>query len=668
MASSKTPIAEELAKKQKEISVSEFFEKNKHILGFDSSTRSLITAVKEAVDNALDACEEASILPEIDVAVRRLAEDEYEVAVEDNGPGIVKGQLANVFGRLLYGSRFHAIRQTRGQQGIGISAVVMYAQLTTGNPAAIESKIGPGYPAVKVHLTLDTKKNRAEIVKEELVHWEKPTGTRITVKMEAKYQRGAQSVLEYLRGTAIVNPHAKITFKDPDGETVTFDRATDKLPAPTQEIKPHPEGIELGRLLAMARNTEAQKLVSFFVTEFSRVGYTTARAICKVAGVDEEARPKKLELEQAKALLAAVKKVKIMAPPTDCLSPIGELQIKKGLKRSFPNAEFIATTTRPANVHSGHPFVVEAGLVYGGPEMSVEEPVRILRFANRVPLLYQRGGCGTTHAVEEIDWRRYDLEQRGGKGIPIGPAVVLVHVASTNVPFTSEAKEAVADIDVIQSEIMLAIRDCARSMSAHIRKTKKYSRMREKEELIRKLLPKIAEKSAKILGRPPIDVEPIVARIMNHLMVTTSTEYVKTDRRIDVSARLTNYTTFGKTFTLKAVVPKEAKVDGVEPSPESIEEGVITWRVKRIPTTETRLVKFRLVGLDKDDYTEPELYVGDIDEELVVGAEPWEPGKTKYKGAAEEEEEEEAAAPAPKAQKDEESPKRLKKGKIVEEE
>ncbi|MBI4394385.1 MAG: DNA topoisomerase VI subunit B [Euryarchaeota archaeon] len=616
------PIATELAKKQKDISVAEFFERNKHVLGFDSSTRSLITAVKEAVDNALDACEEASILPEVNVAISKGGTDELILTVEDNGPGIVKAQIPNVFGRLLYGSRFHQIRQSRGQQGIGISAVVMYANLTTGKHAVVTSKIGPDYPAYRLEIRLDTQKNRAEVLKEDQVRWDKPHGTSIAVHLEAKYQRGAQSVYEYLRSTAIVNPHAKITFKEPDGETVIFERATDQLPAPTAEIKPHPEGIELGTLLKMLKATETNKLTSFLTTEFSRVGYRTARDIIEAAKLEENAKPKSLELDDAKRLVDAFRKVKVMAPPTDCLSPIGELLVKKGLKKEITEAEFFVTATRPAAVYSGNPFQVEAGIAYGG-KLNGEEQVRIFRFANRVPLMYNKGGCAVTHAVEEIDWRRYDLDQRGGKGIPFGPAVILVHVASTNVPFTSEAKEAVADIEVMKNEVQLALRECARRMKSHISKRKKYDYLKAKMELIRKILPMIAAKSAKIVGKPVPDIEGVVAKIMNNMMITDSILHDKAKRTTRVKLTLTNYTHHGKTFSLISVVPHGAKLADVEPKAAELRDGLVLWEVKRIPTGESRDFAFELQEVDADDFDETELYVKGIDEELVIGAEAY---------------------------------------------
>lgn len=627
-------VAEELAKKQKEISVSEFFERNKHILGFDSSVRALITSVKEAVDNALDACEEAQILPELLVEIQRNGpaakvgqSEELVMIVEDNGPGIVKAQIGNIFGRLLYGSRFHAIRQSRGQQGIGISATVMYGQLTTGKPAIIYSKIGDKQPVILTHLKLDTRSNRPDVLKQDPVFGDeawaaKEHGTRIEVAMMGKYQRGPQSVFEYLRSTAIVNPHARITFREPDGTTTVFERATDLLPAPTKEIKPHPEGTELGTLLKMAKNTQAKTLTTFLQEEFSRISSEKAKEICDAASLSTNLHMDKFELDEAKLLLDAFTKVKLLAPPTDCLSPIGEVLVRKGLKKELPDTEFIATVTRPPNVYSGRPFVVEAGLAYGG-SLPKDESVRIIRFANRVPLLYQKGACVSTTAVEDMDWRRYELDQRGGKGIPIGPVVLLVHVASVNVPFTSEAKEAMADIDVIRNEIVLALRECARKMGSHVRKKAKLARMKEKEEVIRKLIPKIAEKAAAITGKPVPDYELVIARIMNNMMITDQIEQAPKGKGLKVSVNVTNYCNFGKTFTLYSAVPHNIAPIDITPAPEKVEDGLIQWKIKRIPTGEKEVLSFVLPGLDASDFDETDLYVKGIDEELVIGAEPW---------------------------------------------
>ena len=242
-------IAEELAKQQKAISVAEFFEKNRQILGFDSAPRALITCVKEAVDNSLDACEDAGILPDIFVQIKKSG-DYYRVIVEDNGPGIVPEEVPRVFAKLLYGSRFHTLRQSRGQQGIGISAAVLYSQLTSGKPTKVISKIAPDRPAFYCELLINTAKNEPEILKSEEVDWERPRGTRVELEMEGSYVRSRrQSVFGSLKSTAIVNPHARLTLVEPEGNVEVFERVTESLPKKAYAIQPHPDGIELGELI-----------------------------------------------------------------------------------------------------------------------------------------------------------------------------------------------------------------------------------------------------------------------------------------------------------------------------------------------------------------------------------------------------------------------------------
>jgi len=649
-----TPIAEELAKKQKEISVAEFFERNKQILGFDSLTRAVLTSVKEGVDNALDACEEADILPDIFVSIQKVEKtrDEYMIVIEDNGPGIVKDQIPPIFGKLLYGSRFYAIRQSRGQQGIGISAVVMYAQLTTGRPTKITSKISEDRPAYQADLIIDTKKNKPEILREDTLHWDKKSGTKIELIIHGRYvKEKRQSVFEYLRSTAIVNPHARIILIEPDNTKTVFERATEKMPKPTVEIKPHPEGTELGTILKMGRATESYKLLSFLVNEFSRVTTEKAREICARANVDEDMRPQDINREQANRRLNAFKLVKIMTPPTDCLSPIGETLVKKGLKKEM-KADFIVTSTRPPSVYSGNPFQVEAGIVYGG-ELPKEENIQIMRFGNRVPLLYQQGGCVITHAIENIDWRRYGLEQRGGTGIPVGPAIVSVHVASTKIPFTSVSKEAIADISEIQMEIQLAMRECARKMLSHLRKQQKLAKMKEKEEIIRKVLPLIAEKSADVLNKPVPPIAQVIAKIMNSIIIEDSIGYDEKSKTHKVKIEITNYTPHAKKIMLKAVVPSDAKIQNINPKPESTDH-VITWDMQGIPSTEKRALEFEILGLDKDDYDENELYVDGIDPELLSGADAWDQEAFEEKSKMVEEPEETKENENKKPEKEEE--------------
>ncbi|MBI2574539.1 DNA topoisomerase VI subunit B [Candidatus Woesearchaeota archaeon] len=489
--------AYELAKKQRDISIAEFFEKNRHLLGFDNKRKALLTAVKEACDNSLDACEEARILPEVTVELIEMSEDRYRVIVEDNGPGIVKNQIPKVFAKLLYGSKFHHLQQKRGQQGIGISAAVLYSQLTTGKPAKITSKISPKEPAHYYELNIDIQGNKPDIVKEDAVSWERQRGTRVEMELEATYQKGLQSVDEYLKQTAIINPHVTIIYTTPKAEQVIYSRSTDELPVEPKEIKPHPYGVEIGLLMRMLDNTPSRTLQSFLTTEFSRVGGGTAKEICQNAALLPGMKPQEISRQQTEKLMEGIEKTKIIAPPADCISPIGEKLIEKGL-RSVINAEFYCATSRPPSVYRGNPFAIECGIAYGG-EIPADSTATLLRFANRVPLLYQQGACSMTESTAKTSWKPYGLSQ-SQNSMPTGPAVILVHMASVWVPFTSEAKEAIAHYPEIIKETKLALQECGRKLSIYIHKKTKATMQLERANLFECYIPEIADSLAALSG------------------------------------------------------------------------------------------------------------------------------------------------------------------------
>jgi DNA topoisomerase-6 subunit B len=395
--SKRRATAESMAAKQRDISVSEFFAKNRHLLGFDNPRKALLTTVKEAVDNSLDACEEAGILPEIWVHIETTGTNRFKVGVQDNGPGIVKKQIPLIFGKLLYGSKFHRLRMSRGQQGIGISAAGMYGMLTTGKPVKIISKTGAKKDAHYYEIQIDTKKNVPEILngkgegvdiphgdkgakymEEHGIEWaavyptkegETPqdvkSGTRVTIELEGRYQRGRGSVDEYLEQTAIANPHVTIHYLDPEGNETSYSRSATQLPPEPKEIKPHPYGIELGRLVTMLKDSQTGTLSQFLTDSFSRVSPGVARTICETAKVSTRANPKRIGRHEADSLFAAIQQTKIGAPSTDCICPIGEPLILKGLHHVVPG-EFYCAATRPPSVYRGNPFQIEVGLAFGG--------------------------------------------------------------------------------------------------------------------------------------------------------------------------------------------------------------------------------------------------------------------------------------------------------------
>jgi DNA topoisomerase-6 subunit B len=500
--------AYELAKKQREIGVAEFFARNRHLLGFDNKRKALLTTIKEAVDNSLDACEEARILPEILVEIIEMGTDRFRVIVEDNGPGIVKAQIPKIFAKLLYGSKFHRLKMSRGQQGIGISAAVMYSQLTTGRPAKIISKIAPKEPAHYYELHVNTQKNAPEILKEETKEWNKEHGTRVELDMEATYQGGQQSVDEYLKQTAITNPHCTLIYTNPKAQQIIFPRAVEQLPAEPKEIQPHPYGVEIGVMISMLNTTEARTLQSFLTTEFSRVGGGTAKQICENAALLPNSKPKELSREQIEKLMEGIKNTKLISPPTDCISPIGEAQLEKGLKKEI-NAEFYTTVTRAPEVYRGNPFLIEVGIAYGG-EQPADAAIRVMRFANRVPLLFQQGACAVTKSISQITWRDYGLSQ-SADSIPVGPCTVLVHVASVWVPFTSESKEAVAHYPEIIKEIKLALQECGRRLSSYVRKKRKISDEGKKRGYIETYIPHVSAALKELLDLKQIEQTKVEA-------------------------------------------------------------------------------------------------------------------------------------------------------------
>ncbi|MFO0628306.1 MAG: DNA topoisomerase VI subunit B [Polyangiales bacterium] len=564
--------AEAMATKQRDISVSEFFTKNRHLLGFDNPAKALLTTIKEAVDNALDACEEAGILPTIDVTVEEVSDGRYRVKVEDNGPGIVKEQIPKIFAKLLYGSKFHRLRQSRGQQGIGISAAGMYGQLTTGRPVVVVSKTGKGLPAWRLEVRIDARTNNPEVLNKDqnrTVPWTKDHGTAVEIELTGLYRQGRTSVDAYLEQTVVANPHLELSYRSPKGETMHWPRVSEQLPPEAQEIKPHPHGVELGMLLKILQEAGNRDLKTTLMEEFSRVTGPVADAICKRADVDPKALAPKVPGDKVEAMHAvmvashaslpptkrlvakfakststvrdevmeegsgftpgladqiiraahiepptkaklltptqveklsealAAAQVRILPPPATCVVPVGEELLLEGLKRRF-KAEFYAAHTRPAAVYRGNPFVVEVGVAFGG-DLPKDESAEVLRFANRVPLLYQPRACGITEAVLRIDWKPYGLLHRKGE-LPVGPVAVIVHLASVWVPFTSEAKEAVAHYDEIVREIRFALMECGRKLGTWVRAKEGEKWELERRSLFVKYITELATSISAITG------------------------------------------------------------------------------------------------------------------------------------------------------------------------
>lgn len=488
-------IAEKMARDMKEVSVAEFFEKNRHLLGYENTTKSLLTVVKEAIDNSLDATTEAGILPDLFVSVKQLSADRFKVIVQDNGPGIVHTKVPNAFGKFLYGSKFHRLRQSRGVQGLGIHGAVLYNQLTTGKPAKIRTSTGKDIH--NFELMIDVLKNEPHVVN----HWKEKNpdkwhGVRIELELEGRYIERSQSIPEYVRQTAIANPYAKIVFDGPNGKE-KYKRGVNKLPPQPKEIKPHPYGVEIGIMRRMLATTRARNLIGFLMSDFSRVGRRSGDQILRLAKLKPSTKPKELTHADTVRLHKAMQMVKLVSPRTNCLSPLGDKLITEGLKKELPAEHFVAVSRKPS-VYRGMPFIVEVGLAYGG-ELPTDQTANILRFANKVPLLYHQSDCAITKSIQEVDWRRYGLSQSTGSA-PKGPITILVHFASVWVPFTSEGKQAIAKYDEIIKEIKLALQDAGRAMAKYIRQQRRAHQRQLRRKLFERYIPEVSDALSQLSG------------------------------------------------------------------------------------------------------------------------------------------------------------------------
>ena len=548
--------AESMATKQRDISVSEFFAKNRHLLGFDNPRKALLTTVKEAVDNSLDACEEASILPSIEVKIEEVTAPpsvakpgRYRVTITDNGPGIVRKQVENIFGRLLYGSKFHRLKMSRGQQGIGISAAGMYGLMTTGKPMVITTRPKKNKPAHHLELAMDTTKNKPEVTVDiETEDFPDGTGTRVAIEMEAKFFRGKGSVETYLEQTAISNPHCEITFIPPDkagenpdlaeaseeveaddqgvvrtqefSDRIVYPRTIDELPPETEEIKPHPYGVELGTFLTMINKTEEKQLSGFFRKEFCRVPPSAVKDLTAAASTKSKSYSgstwiKAMESSDGEKIYSALQDAKLRSPPTDCLSPIGVQQMLAGMLKGV-KAEFYTASTRAPAVYRGNPFQIEAAIAFGG-KLPGDQQARIIRYANRVPLLYQQSACCAFKSIVDTGWKNYGLQQPRG-GAPVGPLVVMIHMASVWVPFTSESKEAIADYDEIRKEMTLALKECGRKLGQYIRRRERMKRDAQKRDVFERYIGEISRACNYLTGT---DTQELYDALLNQAKAKT---------------------------------------------------------------------------------------------------------------------------------------------------
>ncbi|MEM0200856.1 MAG: DNA topoisomerase VI subunit B [Candidatus Micrarchaeaceae archaeon] len=504
--------SEEIFKEFKEHSISEFFRKNSQMLGYSGKTRSMTTIVHEYITNSLDACEEAGILPEIDVIIKLIDEGKYSITVRDNGPGIPSKLVGKVFATVLAGTKFHRYVQQRGQQGIGASGCTLFSKITTGKPITIRSSNEK--EAYECNVDLEIKTNKPLITNMKELNG-MSRGTEVFGEFgDLKYEKSDHGVEEYIKRTVLSNPHASIKLIDPEGKEVVFLRSINEMPKKPKEVKPHPLGIDTNDLIEFAHRSKEKTLSNFLIESFSRV---TQGKIAEIKALSPDIffdiEPTKLQWVDAEKLVKTFKQIKWMAPELDSLSTIGERQIGVAIKNIL-NPKFQSVVERKPKVfRGGIPFVVEAGIAYGGESGKkindvdkngnpIEAEGSVLRFANKVPLLFDGSNCAITEAVKGIQWKRYGI----GK-FEEEPVSVLINVSSVYVPYSGVGKQAIAKEDDIIEEIKLAVMDCGRILQRYLSGVRKMELQETRYKTIMRYIKQLSNDLSEITNVNNKDIE-----------------------------------------------------------------------------------------------------------------------------------------------------------------
>jgi DNA topoisomerase-6 subunit B len=504
-----------ISKQFKEHSIAEFFKKNRQMLGFSGKVRSLTIVIHELVTNSLDACEEAGIMPEVTVKIEELGEEHYRVTVKDNGPGIPKTHVGKALGQMLAGTKFHRYIQQRGQQGIGSSGCTMFSYITTGQTTRAASC----YKGIKMELEIgiDFKKNRPIITEISEGPTEEHGLTVISEYKEVKYEKSSKGVLEYLRRTALANPHGTFVLIEPTGEIVTFPRAVEKIPKKPIEIKPHPLGIGPHDLLELCKHQSGfRKLSALLQNAFSRVSANKVAELRElVKEVDLDVNPTEMTWEQAEKVVNGFKQVKWIAPPMDALVPIEREQIEASLRSIFNPESMVVTERSPKVYRGGIPFMIEAAVAYGGGIKDAGKKGEIMRFANRVPLMFDTSGCAITETLKNVEWKRYgitDFEEE--------PIAVLVNLVSVHVPYTSAGKQAISPEEDVMNEIKFAVMEAARGVQRYLSGKRRAIETANKRKLVMKYIDQLSSDLGYLSGKKAEDIKKKLERIIEEKYVS----------------------------------------------------------------------------------------------------------------------------------------------------
>ena len=454
--------------------------------------------MRELLENSLDATEQFRIPPEIYVRISCAPGEEekadpkhYQVLIRDNGSGVEAEHIPRAFGRIFYGSKYR-LRQARGMFGMGGTMAVLYGQITTNKPAEVASSTD-GVKAHDFAITIDIEKNNPIILRHDVVDAKGWRGTQVKIELEGDYFRSANRIQDYLRETALVTPYADITFVDPTGKLMSFKRGTDEMPEPPRETLPHPHGLDVEAVKRLIRGWKGGTMVRFMVRNFHRVGDKIAKDFLAQAGFDPSRDPRSLSSEEVVRFTEALHAYeKFLPPDARCLSPLGENIFTTGIVKELA-PEFSAVAVRDPAAYSGYPFIVEVGLAYGS--RTLQPGLRLLRFANRIPLLYDEGSDVSWKVInEEIDLKRYRVPSDSS-------LVIITHVCSTKIPYKTVGKEYIADRPEVERELRNGIREVLRRLQLYLSRKGSMERQVKRMNIYAKYIPMIARFSASLYGK-----------------------------------------------------------------------------------------------------------------------------------------------------------------------
>ncbi|MFZ3230562.1 MAG: DNA topoisomerase VI subunit B [Pseudobdellovibrio sp.] len=489
-------------------STAEYFAKNLQQVGFSSPLKAVLTTLKEAVDNSLDACEQYKILPDLEIEVVKVGNgstkntDLIKVIVEDNGPGIEVEDIAKVFGEYLASSKFGKGQCSRGQQGIGISAATTWAQMTNAKGVQVISKTKNMRKAISAQVDVDIKTNTGIIKNKEMIDWKNKTnGVRVEFLMDGRIQLNGDGGLQtYIEGTALLNPHVTMKFKLGDMGWQKSERVSDESPLIPEATLPHPHTFKLGEFITHATLYGKISLSKFLKTGFSRVSDQSIIDFVK-HGMPKNLVEKpitSLTDEEFKKVFQAVQAAPLISPSTRSVLTVGEDSLSKSINR-LGKVDFFSVVTRKPTICDFKPVVIEVALARFISRGEEGAPVQLLRFANRVPLQFDKSGCAITWAIESVNWKAYGLPQPK-ESLPQGPYVFAVSVVSPFIKFKNASKETIDASEELVEEIRRALMQAGQKLSRHIKHEMKEADLERKLAHIEQFGPILVEKLVLLSG------------------------------------------------------------------------------------------------------------------------------------------------------------------------